>query len=109
VPPCSLRDLPSPGWTRLGACAPERLGCAMESGLKISHQALQAFAAAPRRREMIRDHACVAEIQQHGCLLGGEADQVLVVVVDDLHQICKQHPDFVGRNPCLWMGKPVIP
>ena len=81
----------------------------MEGGLQISHQALQAFAAAPGWREMVGDHTCMAEIQQHGGLLGGEANQVLVVVVDDFHPVCKQHRNVVGRNPWAWMGKAVIP
>jgi hypothetical protein len=41
----------------------------------------------------------MAEIEQKGCLLGGEANQVLIVVVDDLHQICKQHMFIFKTEP----------
>jgi hypothetical protein len=47
----------------------------------------------------------MAEIQQKRRLLGREAQEVLVVVVDDLHQVGKQNMSFVGRNPDPWMGK----
>ncbi|MFM9087607.1 MAG: hypothetical protein ACKOPT_05640 [Cyanobium sp.] len=71
----------------------------MQSTLEISHKALQTFASAPGRGEMIGYHASMAEIQQQGSLLGGEAQQMLVVVMDDLHEVCKRHCSFVGRNP----------
>ena len=77
----------------------------MQRGLQIAHQLLQPFASAPGRGEVIGDHSRVAEIQQKRRLLGGEAQEVLVVVVDDFHQVCKQHRSFVGRNPDLRMGK----
>lgn len=41
----------------------------------------------------------MAEVKQKGCLFGGEAKQVLVVVVDDLHQICKQHVFIFKTEP----------
>ena len=77
----------------------------MQSSLQIAHQLLQPFASASRGREVIGNHSRMAEIQQKRCLLGGEAKEVLVVVVDDLHQACKQNFTVVGRNPDPWMGK----
>jgi hypothetical protein len=77
---------------------PERLRCCVESSLEIAHQAFQAFSPASRWREVVGDHTGVAEIQQHGGLLRREAKQVLVVVVDDLHQAWKQHMSVVGRR-----------
>lgn len=87
---------------------PKGLGCGVERRLKVPHQALQAFALASGLGHVVGDHAGMAEIQQQRRLLRGEAQDVLVVVVEDLHQICKQHRLFVGRNPGLWMGKAVI-
>jgi hypothetical protein len=78
----------------LDACplsTPERLGSGVQSTLEISHKALQTFASAPGLGKMIGNHTCMAEIQQQGGLLGGEAQQMLVVVMDDLHEACKQH------------------
>jgi len=77
----------------------------MESPLEITHQPLQSFAAAPGGREMIGNHARVAKIQQKSRLIRGETQKVLIVVVDDFHQVCKQHPTVVGRNRGLTMGK----
>jgi hypothetical protein len=51
----------------------------------------------------------MAEIQEQGGLLRGQTEEMLVVVVDDLHQICKQPVFFVGRNGRLWGGKAVRP
>jgi hypothetical protein len=78
---------------------PKGLGSGMQGPLQITDQAFQAFASAPRWRKVIGDHACMAEIEQKGCLLGGEANQVLIVVVDDLHQICKQHMFIFKTEP----------
>ncbi len=47
----------------------------------------------------------MAEVQQKSGLIRGKAQEVLVVVVDHFHQVCKQHGSFVGRNPEAWMGK----
>jgi hypothetical protein len=54
---------------------------------------------------MVRNHTRVAEIQQKRRLFGGEAEEVLVVVVDDFHQVRKQHFTVVGQNLVPWMGK----
>jgi hypothetical protein len=54
---------------------------------------------------MVGDHSRMAQIQQERCLLGGEAKKVLVVVVDDFHQVRKQHFTVVGQISHLWMGK----
>jgi uncharacterized protein (DUF1499 family) len=80
----------------------------VQGALQVSHQALQALPVASRWGEVVGDHSGVAEIQQQGSLLRGEAKQVLVVVVDDLHQACKQHLSVVGRRRALWMGKSAI-
>ena len=77
----------------------------MQSSLQIAHQLLQPFASASRGREVIGNHSRMAEIQQKRRLLGGEAQEVLVVVVDNFHQVCKQHRSFVGRNLDPRMGK----
>jgi hypothetical protein len=78
---------------------PKSLGSRMQGTLQIPNQAFQAFATAPRWGKMIGDHACMAEIEQKGCLLRGEAKQVLVVVVDDFHQIRKQHVVIFRTKP----------
>jgi hypothetical protein len=54
---------------------------------------------------MVRNHTRVTEIQQKRRLFRGEAEEVLIVVVDDFHQVRKQHFSVVGQNPDPWMGK----
>jgi hypothetical protein len=49
----------------------------------------------------------MAKVQQKSRLFGGKAQEVLVVVVDDFHQVCKPNISFVGRNRGAWMGKAV--
>ncbi len=83
-------QLASPRLARQGALGlpfPDGLGCPMKGRLQITHQPLQSFALASGGRQVIGDHAGMAEIQQETCLLGGEAEKVLVVVVDDFHQV----------------------
>lgn len=58
----------------------------MQGALQITHKLLQSFAPAPGRRQVIGDHSRVAQIQQKSRLLRGEAQKVLVVVVDNFHQ-----------------------
>ncbi len=71
----------------LGLAFPDGLGGPMQRRLQIAHEPFQAFAPASGGGEMIGDHPRMAEIQQEACLLGGEAEEVLVVVVDDFHQV----------------------
>jgi hypothetical protein len=87
--------------------SPDGLGRGMQGALQFAHQPLQAFASASGRRQMIRNHSRMAKIQQKSGLFGGKAQEVLIVVVDDFHQVCKQHLSFVGRNRGTWMGKAV--
>ena len=77
----------------------------MEGALQITHQLLQAFAPAPGGRQVIGDHSRVAQIQQESRLLRGEAEEVLIVVVDNFHPVRRLHKTVVGRNPDRWMGK----
>lgn len=87
--------------------APHGLGRGMQAALKIAHQSLQAFAPASGRRQVVGDHSRMAKVQQKSGLFRGKAQEVLIVVVDDFHQVCKQHHSVVGRNPGAWMGKAV--
>jgi hypothetical protein len=81
---CSRQSTP-------GLATPDGLSGGMEGALQITNQLLQSFASAPGGRQVIGNHSRVAEIQQQSGLLGREAQQVLVVVVDDFHQVRKQH------------------
>lgn len=81
----------------------------MQGPLQFAQQPLQPPAPAPGGRQVIGDHPRMAEIQQKGGLLGGEAQEMLVVVVDDSHQAFKRNQSFVGRNSLAWMGKAVRP
>lgn len=87
---------------------PDSLGGGMQGALQIAHQPLQAPASPFRGRQVIRDHSRMAKVQQKSGLFRGKAQEVLIVVVDDFHQVCKQHCSFVGRNQGAWMGKAVI-
>ncbi len=100
----------SEGRSRPGASAlssPHGLSGGMQGPLQIAQQPLQPPASAPGGRQVIGNHPRMAEIQQKGGLLGGEAQKVLVVVVDDSHQAFKRNLSFVGRNAMEWMGKAV--
>lgn len=91
----------SPGGFGMNAeflTSPYRLCSGVQSPLQIAHKPLQSFASAASRRQMIRDHSCMAQIQQKSGLLGGKAQKVLVVVVDDFHQVSKRHTSFVVRK-----------
>ncbi len=87
--------------------APHGLSRRMQAALKIAHQSLQAFASASGRRQVVGDHSRMAKVQQKSGLFRGKAQEVLVVVVDDFHQVCKRDLSVVGRNPGAWMGKAV--
>ena len=68
-------------------CQPLLLGGIQEALLNLPDKAPHTGLGTVGRRQQVRAGTCKAEVQQQGDLIRGEGDQVLLVLMDDLHGV----------------------